>query len=65
MLPRADGGVVDASLKVYGVNGLRVVDASVIPFNPRGNIISAVYALAERAADLVKEEYGIAEFARN
>ena len=57
MLPRAEGGVVDPTLKVYGVQKLRVVDASVIPFNPRGNIVSAVYALAERAADLVKGEW--------
>jgi choline dehydrogenase-like flavoprotein len=51
MLPRAQGGVVDAQLRVYGTRGLRVVDASVFPVNVRGNIISSVYAVAERAAD--------------
>ena len=44
MLPQEDGGVVDERLRVYGVKGLRVVDASVIPLNVRGNIISTVYA---------------------
>ena len=57
MLPEDKGGVVDTHLKVYGVRGLRVVDASVFPMVPRGNIQSTVYAVAERAADLVKEEW--------
>jgi len=56
MLPRDAGGVVDPQLKVYGVEGLRVVDASVIPLHIRGNIVSSVYAIAERAADMIKEE---------
>ncbi|KAL5321412.1 hypothetical protein ACEPPN_009370 [Leptodophora sp. 'Broadleaf-Isolate-01'] len=57
MRPRDMGGVVDAELKVYGVKGLRVVDASVFPVLPRGNIITSVYAVAERAADMIKEEW--------
>ncbi|KAL4938338.1 hypothetical protein BDV06DRAFT_215188 [Aspergillus oleicola] len=57
MMPRHRGGVVDAWLRVWGVRGLRVVDASVVPIMPRGNIQSTVYALAERAADLVLQEY--------
>ncbi|KAL3462035.1 glucose-methanol-choline oxidoreductase-like protein [Aspergillus heterothallicus] len=57
MLPRERGGVVDARLKVWGVRGLRIVDASVVPIIPRGNSQSTVYAVAERAADLVLEEY--------
>lgn len=56
MLPRADGGVVDGRLRVYGVRGLRVVDASVFPIEPLGNIQATVYAVAERAADLLKED---------
>ena len=57
MLPRDAGGVVDPQLKVYGAKGLRVVDASVMPLHVRGNIVSSVYALAERAADMIKEEF--------
>lgn len=56
MLPREHGGVVDSRLKVYGVQGLRVVDASVFPLLPRANMQTLVYAVAERAADWIKEE---------
>jgi len=46
-------GVVDTELRVRGVEGLRVVDASVMPTVPRGNTNAPVIALAERAADLI------------
>jgi choline dehydrogenase-like flavoprotein len=54
MLPREDGGVVDPKLKVYGTANLRVIDASIIPLEVQGNIQTAVYAVAEKGADLVK-----------
>ena len=56
MMPREKGGVVDSRLKVYGAQKLRVVDASVIPIVTRGNTQASVYAVAERAADLIKED---------
>jgi len=54
MMPRELGGVVDAELKVHGVQGLRVVDASVLNMLVGVNICQSVYAVAERAADLIK-----------
>jgi choline dehydrogenase len=48
------GTVVDAELRVNGLEGLRVVDASVMPMVPRGNTNAPVIAVAERAADLIK-----------
>ena len=56
MLPADIGGVVDSRLTVHGTRNLRVVDASVFPLEPAGNIQATVYAVAERAADLIKEE---------
>lgn len=54
MLPREWGGVVDGDLKVYGTSNVRVCDASVIPFILGGHPTATLYALAERAAELIK-----------
>ncbi|KAJ4416154.1 hypothetical protein N0V82_006914 [Gnomoniopsis sp. IMI 355080] len=54
MLPLESGGVVDSKLRVYGCRNLRVCDASVIPLATRANTMATVYALAERAADIIK-----------
>ncbi|CAG5181937.1 uncharacterized protein ALTATR162_LOCUS9910 [Alternaria atra] len=57
MLPSELGGVVDDHCRVYGVENLRVVDASIFPMITQGNIQATVYAVAERAADLIKGDW--------
>jgi len=49
----AMGAVVDERLRVHGINGLRVIDASVMPEIPRAMVNAATIAIAERASDLV------------
>ena len=49
-----DGAVVDDQLRVHGVEGLRVVDASVIPVIPRANTNLTCIAIGERASDLIR-----------
>lgn len=53
MLPREKGGVIGADLKVHGVKGLRIVDSSIMPVITRGNPQTTVYAVAERAAEII------------
>ncbi|KAL9111876.1 MAG: hypothetical protein Q9227_003726 [Pyrenula ochraceoflavens] len=57
MLPRELGGVVDSNLTVYGTSNVRVVDASVIPFQVSGHLTATIYAIAERVADIIKSSY--------
>ncbi len=52
----AIGSVVDAELRVQGLEGIRVVDASVMPTVPRGNTNAPTIAVAERASDLIRGE---------
>ena len=56
MMSRHLGGVVDDRLVVHGTKNLRVCDASIFPIIPRGNILSSVYACAERGADVIKQD---------
>lgn len=48
--PRAEGGVVDPELKVYGTANLRIVDSSVMPLLPATHIMTAVYGVAEKVS---------------
>ena len=52
-------GVVDPDLRVKGVEGLRIVDASVFPEIPECNTMALVYILAEKAADITRKTYGL------
>jgi len=56
MLPKHLGGVVDPQLKVYDVEGLRIVDASIMPMTIGAHIQSTVYGIAEKAANLIKAD---------
>lgn len=49
-------GVVDERLRAYGVKGLRVADASVMPLQISAHLQATVYAIAEKAADMIKED---------
>lgn len=57
MLPFKRGGVVDSKLFVYGVEGLRIVDSSIVPLAAKANPQSTIYAVAEKAADLIKASH--------
>jgi len=57
MLPRKDGGVVDEKLRVYGTSNLRVVDASIIPLITSTHIQATVYAIAEKAAQIIQDKH--------
>lgn len=54
MAPEAEGGVVDDELRVHGIQGLRVADASVFPSIPAAHLQAPTVMIAERCADFVK-----------
>ena len=53
MMRRDLGGVVDGRLRVYGTEGLRVVDASVVPMQVSGHLTAMLYAIAQRASEVI------------
>ncbi|KAJ0166680.1 Oxygen-dependent choline dehydrogenase [Colletotrichum tanaceti] len=55
-MPREWGGVLDENLLVYGVKSLRVVDASMMPTTVGATTSTTVYAVAEKAADMIKAQ---------
>jgi choline dehydrogenase-like flavoprotein len=57
---KTSGGVVDSTIKVYGIEKLRVVYSSATPLISIANLQATVYAFAERAADIIKQSNGIA-----
>ncbi|KAI0405350.1 GMC oxidoreductase [Xylaria palmicola] len=53
MMSRELGGVVDGKLKVYGTQNVRVVDGSILPLQFSGHLTPTLYAVAERAAEII------------
>ncbi|KAI1076642.1 putative alcohol oxidase [Whalleya microplaca] len=59
MAPKENNGVVDPKLSVYGVQGLKVADISILPSNIGCNICNTSLAIAEKAADIFIQELGL------
>jgi len=58
MARRDIGGVVGNDLRVYGTANVRISDASIIPLPLAGHTQATVYAIGEKAADLIKRDNG-------
>lgn len=54
MLPQELGGVVSSDLLVYGIQKLSIIDASILPLVPGSHIQATMYAVAEKASDIIK-----------
>jgi choline dehydrogenase len=60
MLPREQGGVVDANLRVYGLANVRVADASVPPISFAAHLMAPTYGLAEQASTIIRNYHNLA-----
>ncbi|MEM9443111.1 MAG: GMC family oxidoreductase, partial [Pseudomonadota bacterium] len=58
MGPRGGRTVVDERLRVHGIDGLRVADASIMPTMVSGNTNGAAMMIGEKAAELIREDHG-------
>jgi choline dehydrogenase len=56
---RDEMSVVDHALKVYGITGLRVADASIMPRVMTGNTMAACVVIGERASEMLKVEHNL------
>lgn len=56
---RDDMSVVDNELKVYGVDGLRIADASIMPRITVGNTMAPCVVIGERASDMIRLQHGL------
>ena len=59
MAPKEKGGVVDSSLSVYGVTGLKIADLSIPPENVGANTNNTALMIGEKAADIFIHELGL------
>ena len=57
--PSDSRSVVDDELRVHGVTGLRVIDASIMPMLPSANTFASTNAIAEKGADLIRGRLSI------
>lgn len=59
MAPLENMGVVDGTLSVYGVKGLKIADMSIVPENVSGNTMSTALLIGEKVADIFINELGL------
>ncbi|KPJ08244.1 Glucose dehydrogenase [acceptor] [Papilio machaon] len=65
MGPDPSSAVVDSRLRVHHVKGLRVIDASIMPYITSCNTNGPTIMIGERGSDLIKEDYGIKDLNKN
>ncbi|KAK5121282.1 hypothetical protein LTR85_005448 [Meristemomyces frigidus] len=56
MMKEEFGGVLDSRLKIYGIENVRAIDASVLPIQLSAHLSSSLYGIAEKAAVMIKED---------